>query len=219
MEKYFITGTGTGIGKTFITGLLTGQLVAKRYKTIAAKPIITGFDAEQESDTSILLAAQGLPVNQKNIHTCSPWRFKAPLSPDLAAKKENRKVNFNEVVDFCANFGSKEDEFAFIEGAGGVMTPVTESKTFVDLLVRVKMPIILVTGSYLGTISHTLTAVASLAARRVTDIRIVINESENSHGSLDETKEAIERFCDAPVFVLPRFPRGTKPEDITNIIA
>ncbi len=215
MKKYFVTATGTEIGKTFITASLCEQLRASGKKVRAAKPIIAGWQDAGGNDTEILLQAQGLAVSQKTIFTCSPWRFRHAISPDMAAKREQRDINFDEVAEFCRNFGEESDDFVFIEGIGGVLVPLNDSKTILDLIVELRLPVILVAGSYLGSISHTLTAVAALSAKKFGNITVVINESEESPVPLREIAETIRRFCDTPVISVPR---GRMPK-IAEILA
>ena len=213
-KKFFVMGTGTGIGKTYLTTSLGRELRGLGKKVSLAKPVISGWDDTENTDTAQMLAAMDLFINQKNIHSISPWRFKLPISPHLAAKKENLKIDYNDVVDFCLKHGNVDDDFVLIEGAGGVMTPITESKTYLDLMVRVKIPVLLVVGTYVGSISHTLTAVAAMAARRTTNIKIIINETPDSIVSVDETEKTLVKLCDAPIF---KIARG-QTEGFTNIV-
>src|ERR1700689_2331611 len=101
MKKlYFITAAGTGVGKTFVAAALACELKSRGKSVAALKPIISGFDpaAPEESDTGILLKAQGLELSEKNITAISPWRFRDPISPGMAAENENRPIDFDGLV-------------------------------------------------------------------------------------------------------------------------
>ena len=98
----FVTATGTDIGKTFVACGLIRALRRKGRAAAALKPVLSGFEpAEAEgSDSGRLLAALGRPVTPDEIARISPWRFAAPLSPDMAALREKRTLDFAGVVDF-----------------------------------------------------------------------------------------------------------------------
>src|SRR6516165_11879504 len=103
MTAIFITATGTDIGKTFLTAGLIRHIRGAGRAVAALKPIVSGFDphAWQQSDPAVLLAALGRPVALEEVERISPWRFKAPLSPHMAGKREGRGIVFQEVVEFC----------------------------------------------------------------------------------------------------------------------
>src|SRR6056300_1233513 len=102
-KNVFITSTGTDIGKTFLTIMLIKRAIKLNLKVNAIKPIISGFDLNNlyETDTGIILKA--LNSSSTNIDKISPWRFKDPLSPDMAAKNEDRYIQFEDLCTFCKN--------------------------------------------------------------------------------------------------------------------
>lgn len=195
---FFITGTGTGVGKTFVTTTLIKQLRASGKNIAAIKPIISGYNASDlASDTALILQSLALPITPENIEKISPWRFSAPLSPDMAAKKEGRKIELNEVVEFC-QASAKSADILLIEGVGGVLVPLNETNTIRDLaeklVVELDAEIILVAGSYLGSISHTLSAIEALAAKNLHLHKLIISESENSAATMYEIKQSLANF-------------------------
>lgn len=196
MSAYFVIGTGTNVGKTYVTASFTRQ----NKNILAIKPIISGYSDAEETDTHILMQAQGLT----NPDAISPWRFAAPLSPETAAKREGREIIFSEVVEWCRSRISAHQGITLIEGAGGVMSPAMSRHTMLDLAAALQLPVLLVAGSYLGTISHILTAVTALKMRGVSIHEIIISESEISPMPLEETAETIERFCGIRPVILER---------------
>src|SRR5512144_2923982 len=168
MTTVFVTGNGTDVGKTFVTAKLIAELRAARRSVLALKPVASGFDAENvaATDTGVLLDALDLPATPANVDAVSPWRFAAPLSPDMAAARERRRVPFTDLVEFCR--APRAADVVLIEGIGGVMVPLDDTHTVLDWIVELGAPVLLVAGSYLGTLSHTLTAVAALRARGLT---------------------------------------------------
>lgn len=206
MKKFFITATGTDIGKTFVTAAISHQLIESGYSVSTFKPIISGYKDGDVNDTEILLKAQGLKINQRNISLCSPWRFRAATSPDYAAKLEMRSVNFKELEAFCKT--QIDCDYLFIEGVGGLMVPLNSKKLIIDLINQLKYEVILVAGSYLGSINHTLAAVEILKSRKIKNFKIVISESAENPMPLQETVETIARFADCDIMVLPRVRSG-----------
>ena len=211
MGTLFVTATGTDIGKTFVTAGLIRTL-RQRGRTVAAlKPVITGFSEQtaQESDAATLLAALGRASSRETIAEISPWRFVAPLSPDMAATRENRTLDFDALVAFCRDAARPTADLLLIEGVGGVMVPLDELRTVLDWMIALGAPVLLVAGSYLGTISHTLSAVDVLRRRGLVVSAIVVSESAGSAVLLTDTVATITRFVDAiPVLALPRASGG-----------
>jgi dethiobiotin synthetase len=200
MSTLFVTATGTDVGKTFVMARLVAELRAARRSVQALKPVASGFDAADvsASDTGVLLDALGLPATPANLDAVSPWRFAAPLSPDMAAARERRAIPFAELVEFCN--APRAADVTLIEGIGGVMVPLDAEHTVLDWIAAVGAPAVLVAGSYLGTLSHTLTAVAALRARGCTLAAVIVSESVEQPVPLEETAAALRRFV-GPVVV------------------
>ena len=117
MASYFVTSTGTGIGKTLTTALLLRQLAAAGRRARAIKPVLSGFDPQSaaESDAGLLLAAMGKSPTRHAIAAIAPWRFAAPLSVDMAAGREGRSVDFAALVAWCR--AQERDDILLIEVA------------------------------------------------------------------------------------------------------
>ena len=211
MSAVFITATGTDIGKTFVTAGLIRHVGASGGAIGAIKPIVSGFDPQawQTSDSAVLLAALGRPVALVEVEAISPWRFKAPLSPDLASRREGRDIVFQDVVEFCRKSIAANRGMLLIEGVGGVMVPLDDRRTVLDLMSVLRIPVVLVAGSYVGTISHTLTALEIMARRNLDLAAVVVSESSKSAASLEDTVATIARFADAiDLIALPRLAPG-----------
>lgn len=193
MSALFVTGAGTEIGKTYVACALLRAWREGGVACDAFKPVVSGFESENAvaSDPGLLLGALGQSVSHEAIARMSPWRFRAPLAPPLAAKAEGAVIDMGAVVAACAaRIEANADRLLLIEGAGGVMAPLTQGETNLDLIVALKTPVIFVAGSYLGAVSHALTGLSVLDARGI-DLRVVIvSESENSIG-LEETSAMI----------------------------
>jgi dethiobiotin synthetase len=193
MKQYFITATGTDIGKTLVTSAMTHQLRAAGKKVRAIKPVISGYDESNVagSDTGELLRAQNLPFSPENIEKTSPWRFAAALSPDMAAEAEGAEVDFDALIYFCK---MQDTDHLLIEGAGGVMTPLTKQHTMLDWMEALGAPVILVAGTYLGTLSHTLSAAHAILGRGLPFKDIILNTSPTSSASPSELGVTLRRL-------------------------
>jgi dethiobiotin synthetase len=219
VSAIFVTATGTDVGKTFVAVSLIRHLRRQGHEVEAIKPVLSGFDPKEAaaSDPGILLDALGLPVTADEIERISPWRFRAPLSPDLAASMEGRRIDVAEVVAFCQNAVAVRRDVLLIEGVGGIMVPLDEQRTILDVMMALGLPLILVTGSYLGSISHTLTALDSLFTRDLNVMAVIVSETPGSAVPLDEVVATIGRFTE-PVIGLPRSePRAGDPGDGQNL--
>lgn len=211
MNAYFVTSTGTDVGKTFVTAGLIRTLRAANRAVSALKPVVSGYDSSvvETSDPAVLLAALGRPLAAEEIERIAPWRFRAPVSPDLAAAREGRSVAFDELVTFSRGASRSSDGILFIEGVGGIMVPLDSKHTVLDWMTALDIPLLLVVGGYLGTISHTLTALDVIAQRKLTIAAIVVSESERNPVELADTVASIARFSDGVEVVgLPRLPAG-----------
>ena len=211
MSAYFVTSTGTDIGKTFVTAGLIRYLREAGHTAQALKPVVSGYNPSvvETSDPAVLLGALGRPVSADEIQRIAPWRFRAPLSPDLAAAREGRSINFDELIAFSRRAIEAETGMLFIEGVGGIMVPLDAERTVLDWMAALQIPVLLVVGGYLGTISHTLTALDVLATRHLEIAAIVVSESERNPVELDDTVASIARFAHSTGVVgLPRLPGG-----------
>jgi dethiobiotin synthetase len=211
MTAVFITGTGTDIGKTFIARGMIHQLRARGRTVEALKPVITGFDprAPQASDTGRLLLALGHTLTPEIIAEASPYRLRAPLSPDIAARREGARIDFAALVAHCRRAVANHRDALIIEGIGGIMVPLDERHTVLDWMIELDLPLILAAGSYVGTLSHTLSALDVLDRNGLKVAAIVVNETPGSAASLDDTAATLRRFAaGVEVFVLPRLPEG-----------
>ncbi len=195
MAAYFITGTGTDIGKTWLSAALLRHWRAAGHSTQALKPVMSGVDAHAlaQSDAGQLLLAQGLPVSAETVAAISPWCFAAPLSPDMAAAAEGRAIDYAELLALSRR--PTAADFSLIEGVGGVMVPLDAQHTVLDWMSDLALPVILVAGSYLGSMSHTLTALLALHSRQLHVAAIVINETPGASVALSDTVASLRRHC------------------------
>jgi len=208
MAALFIAGAGTDVGKTFVAAHLIRALIARGHAVEALKPVVSGFDPADwtMSDPGQLLAALGLSLDHDRLRAISPWRYAAPLSPEMAAGMEGRSLDCAEVIGFCsARIAASAADQVIVEGAGGVMSPVDERTTGLDLMAGIGAPVVLVGGSYLGAISHTLTAIEALRGRGLGLKAVVVSESADAATPFAQTVAAIGRLGHvSPLIAAPR---------------
>ena len=208
MSAIFVAGAGTDVGKTYVTALLARQLVASGRAVLALKPVASGappFDdaAFAATDTAQLLAAVGAEITADTVAACSPWRFAAALSPDMAAAAEGRTVGFDAVLDWCREriAAAPAGAAVLIEGVGGVMSPMTSDALNLDLIKALDVSVLLVTGTYLGALTHALTALETMKAHAVAVQAVVLNESEASGVDFGATLAVLQRYAGASSIV------------------
>ncbi|MDP1603824.1 MAG: dethiobiotin synthase [Legionella sp.] len=183
--QYFITGTDTDCGKTYVTGELSRHLNEHHRKTLAIKPIASGCIAEGDqliSEDVTRLQAHNY-TDQKQING---WRYKEPVSPHLAARKMGDKLSSLQIANFCEQDEFKEADVLLVEGAGGLLVPFNDDETWLDFLKLTKMPVILVVGMRLGCINHALLTDAVLKLNNIICKGWIANYLEESMLMADE---------------------------------
>jgi dethiobiotin synthetase len=212
VSGYFVAGSGTEVGKTWVSCGLARGWRARGRAVRAVKPLASGLPAQNDpafahSDTALLLDAQGLAVGPAAVAACTPWRFTAPLSPDMAAAAESRSIDFAEVAAWTRGVvaATPAEARLLVEGVGGLMSPVAQAATNRDLARALGLPVLLVCGSYLGAISHALCALVALRDAGLEAAALIVNESEGAAVDLAATVDAVRRFAgDTPVRSLRR---------------
>lgn len=160
--KIFITGIGTDVGKTLVSAIFVEALQADYWK-----PIQTGFPPHSDADT-----VRGLVSVKNSNFFPSAYVFKEPKSPLQAAHDENKFIDIEALTIPLTNRN------LVIEGAGGVLVPITEQFSVIDLFLKFKTHIVLVSAHYLGSINHTLLTVESIRNRGIEPLGIVYSGEE-----------------------------------------
>lgn len=207
MTALFVSGAHTDVGKTYVACALLRAARDRGLTVDALKPVVSGFDFADwaQSDPGRLITALGQSRNAAALDAMSPWIFTAPLAPPMAAAREGRNLATADVAAFCAARLTAADIF-LVEGAGGVMSPMTSDGTCLDLMRNLALPTLLVGGSYLGAISHTLTALETLRVHGLPVAAVVISEAaEPDAPDFAETVALVTRYAgDVPVAAAAR---------------
>ncbi|MBS0490372.1 MAG: dethiobiotin synthase [Proteobacteria bacterium] len=199
MRQLFVTGAHTDVGKTYVACAMLRAARAKGLSVAALKPAVSGIDEADwaQSDPGRLLAAMGRPLTLAELDAIAPLRFTAPLSPPMAARREGVDLRISTLTDFCrAGLAASAADLMLVEGAGGVMSPMAEDGTGLDLMATLGLPSVVVGGSYLGAISHTLTAIETLRARGLPIAAVVVSQSgEPDAPDFAQTVDSVAAFA------------------------
>lgn len=179
--RVFVTGTDTDVGKTTVCSWLCLHTDHSYFK-----PIQTGNTVSEDRS-----AVSALATNVKTY--TETYSFTQPFSPHLAARLDNDHIDVERIV-------LPQDENVIVEGAGGLMVPLNEEELIIDLIERLRLPVILVARTTLGTLNHTLLSLEALRQRDIEVLGVILNGESN-----DENKEAIEFYGN--VRVLQTIPK------------
>ncbi len=190
--NYFITGTDTGVGKTFFTALLTRALRRAGFDTGALKPICCG----PREDVHILRAAAGGELTPEEIN---PVFFDLPVAPLVAAREENRNVDMDALAAWFQRLRSSRRSW-LVEGAGGWLVPITPEKTVADLAALIGLPVLVVVANRLGCLNHTLLTIECIRAHGLKCAGLVLNNLTEEQTPATQTNKKILQECsDVPV--------------------
>lgn len=173
-EIIFVSGIGTNVGKSYATGWLANKLNSEKKNAITLKMIQTGNDGYSE-DIDIHRKIMGLPLlDEDKDFTTAPIIMTYPASPHLAAKIDHCTIDLSKIDRSTENLFEKYDTI-LMEGAGGLMVPITETYTTIDYIREHNLPLALVTNGQLGSISHTLLALEAIKTRQIKLKYVVYN--------------------------------------------
>lgn len=197
MNRYFILGTDTDCGKTYVTCQLLQYFKQKHHRAIGLKPIASGCGEQLEklvsSDEEALQQ-----FNDKPKQVINRWRFKPPISPHIAAMRAGVHVSIQEILDFCFDPRFDEYDYQLIEGAGGLMVPLNRDHTWVDFLRQSKIPVILVVGMTLGCINHALLTGLALQHYQISCVGWVANCIDPTMLEKEENIETLKTKLEFP---------------------
>ncbi len=189
--NFFITGTDTGVGKTYVTKLMIEALRSEGRASAGFKPVSCG----DREDALILAAASGdVPLDEVN-----PLHFNSGLAPHVAALLENKRI---DPADLTASYHAFAARFqdVLVEGAGGWEVPITESYFISDLAKDLGLPVILVAANRLGALNHILLTIAAIRAKGLTCTGIVLNQlGDEMDTPMITNKGILESLTDVPL--------------------
>jgi dethiobiotin synthetase len=203
MRGLFITGTGTGVGKTFVAALIATELRRQGKRVGVYKPAASGCDRRNgelvSADAVALWDAAGRPGT---LAAVCPQLFEAPLAPHLAARAEGKRID-PELLRSGIDFWRQMSDVVVVEGAGGLMSPISDDDYSADLAAAFGFPLVVVAANVLGTINATLQTLitASTYCDGLPLAGVVLNspQREVEDPSRDSNRDELERRCVPPV--------------------
>jgi dethiobiotin synthetase len=209
----FVTGTGTGVGKTVLSASLIAAMAAAGERTRAHKPVVTGLDERPEPgawppDHELLASVSEMSPDQ-----VAPLRYGPPVSPHLAARLAGETIDPDGLLARARAAGAAGDAVV-IEGIGGLLVPLTDGGfTVRDLAVALDLPVVIAAGPSLGTINHTLLTIAAARDARLDVRAVVLTPWPETPGELERcNRDTIAQVGDIEVACLKRIAQPTRNE-------
>lgn len=208
---FFVAGTDTEIGKTFVACALLHALRRQGLRAVGMKPVAAGFDADgRNEDVEQLIAASAASTVAAPRALVNPYGFAAAIAPHIAAEEEGRRIELATIVDAFAQLRARADvDAVVVEGVGGFCVPLGDEHDAADLAVALQLPVILVVGMRLGCISHALLTQQAIAARGLPLAGWVANRIDPAMARFDENLAALQARIKAPL--LGVVAHGTTP--------
>ena len=177
----FVTGTDTGVGKTWIAAGLVRRLRAAGIDAVPVKPVQTGAIRDARGrlaapDVDEALALAGLPLTPEERDALAPYVFEPACSPHLAARLAGVRIELVRIAAAAARLAERHGALV-VEGAGGVLVPLGRVATMLDLAAALALPAVVVARAGLGTLNHTLLTVEALRRGGVSVRGVVLNDA------------------------------------------
>jgi dethiobiotin synthetase len=202
--NYFITGTDTDCGKTYVTALLVKAARAAGVDAVGAKPFCCG----PREDVEILAAASD---EAESLEAINPVWLKTPAAPRACEMLGEPAADVPLALAAMRELAARHEQ-VFCEGAGGWLVPVTRDSTVADFAVQLGWPVIVVVRNKLGALNHALLTLESVMARGLTLDGVVLNNADGSDDEARRTNRAVlEEFCGCPI--LAEVGRGARRID------
>lgn len=206
MKYIFVAGTDTEVGKSVVTGLVARDLSERGYKVVTQKWVGTGCSrSSNDIDIHLKIMGKGRGDFRKFLPLMTPYIFKFPASPHLAARLEKRKVDSAKLKKNLKRL-RRDFDFVIIEGSGGLLVPLNEKRLLIDVVKSLRLPVILVAPNRIGAINHTLLSIEALKSRKIKIIGIIFNNISKSEDKivLRDNPRIIEKMSGTKVLgVLP----------------
>ncbi len=186
MRGIFVTGTDTGVGKTYTALRIIKAAQASGLRVAAMKPCETGCGTNggrlMPHDATKLMKACGM----NDLDAVNPYRFKAPVAPYVAASLEHMSVAMEKIAARYRGFSGWYD-LVVVEGAGGLLVPITKHLTYADLARRLSLQVLIVSANRLGVINHTMLTVDHIRAHGLDLLGVVLNNTDRKSDTAKRT--------------------------------
>ncbi|MGH9785812.1 MAG: dethiobiotin synthase [Terriglobia bacterium] len=211
-----ITGTDTGVGKTFVACGLSGALRRRGLAVAPFKPAETGCAFEESAQRLVPADAELLQraaQTKAPLDTICPYRFAPPVAPWVAAEQAGVTID-SQLLERCYRELETSHDIVLVETAGGILVPLTEQFHYADLARLLRLPVLVVIGSKLGAINHARLTLEFLHSASLSVIACVLNHPHKETDPAIATNEQIlRRLTKLPLHVIPNQTAGTPPWD------
>ena len=198
MKRYFIIGTDTDCGKTYVSCQLLKHWQDQGHRVRALKPVASG--CVEQNDRLVSEDAQHLQAYNRGFDgAVCPWLFKEPIAPHLAAKAAGVQLSAHAIAAFCTADIHHDLDYLLIEGAGGLMVPLNEDEPWLDVLRLTAIPVILVVGMRLGCINHALLTAFALKMHGIACAGWIANEIDPEMLELEANIDALSERIEVPL--------------------
>lgn len=194
-QVLFVSGIDTDAGKSYATGMLALRYMEQGLRVVTQKFVQTGCPDGYSDDIALHRRLMGVGLLDVDLdHTTAPVVFSYPASAQLAAAMDGREIDLSLVEKSTATLSDVYD-VVLIEGAGGLMVPITDDYLTIDYIERHSLPVVLVTNARLGSINHTILSLEAIASRGITLHSVVFNHYFDSDKPIaEDTRGFIERY-------------------------
>ena len=203
MRGLFVTGTGTGVGKTVLSAALLAAMAAAGEPVRAHKPVVTGLDepsGEWPPDHELLARAAHMAPEE-----VAPLRYGPAVSPHLAAELAGERLDPTQLLAAARAAGQRHT--LVVEGVGGLLVPLAERYTVRDLAAELRLPLLIAAPAGLGTINHTLLTLYAARAAGLEVCAVVLTPWSSQPSAMEQSnRDTIARLGDIEVAALPRIP-------------
>lgn len=212
MPGLFISGTDTGVGKTYVSCALARGLRDQGVDVGVMKPVETGVTKAGPEDAIALREAAGV---DDPLDLICPLQFEMPAAPEAAARAEGRALALQPIDDAFATLSARH-EALLVEGAGGLLVPFDATTSMADLALRLGLPVLLVARASLGTINHTLLSLEGCERRGIELIGVVLSHSDGVLSGADAANLELLRTALGGRLVgeIPPMPKGVLPDPV-----
>ena len=207
-HAYFLTGTDTEIGKTFVTCALLRRARQLGLNAAGLKPVAAGTDAAgRNDDVENIRAASSVTLP---LEVINPYRFAPAIAPHLAAAEAGVAIDFSRIAAACAE-ARQQTDLLIVEGVGGFRVPLGVDRDSADLAVALGLPVILVVGLRLGCINHALLTAEAIAARGLRLAGWVANRIDPDMVRVEDNIAALRQRIVAPLLGSVPHIAGSNP--------
>jgi dethiobiotin synthetase len=196
---YFITGSDTDVGKTYISCQIIAQLRRLNIDIETRKPAESGCDEDDDGvlRTHDAAALQQANANRETLDRINPFRYRAALAPHRAARLQGQRIEIEALIDACDR--DNPASLLIVEGAGGFYSPLAENGLNADLASALQLPVIVVVADRIGAVNQALMTLQAVSSRQLRTAAVVLNQVAQQDDSAMDNAADLAPYCDTPI--------------------